>query len=149
MQFILKKLGELTPIQVYKMLQLRHDVFVIEQNCIYRDMDEKDYNSFHLLMIENDEVIACCRLVNPGISYNEPSIGRVCSVKAKRMEGIGMVLMTEAMRACNSLWPGQSIVISAQSYLEKFYSKFGFKSVGKQYLEDDIPHIKMIAEIQG
>jgi ElaA protein len=146
MQFILKKLEELNAIQVYKMLQLRHDVFVIEQNCIYRDMDEKDYNSYHLLAIENNEVVACCRLVEPGISYDEPSIGRVCSAKAKRMEGIGLELMNEAMRACESLWPGQTIVISAQSYLEKFYTKFGFKSVGKPYLEDDIPHIKMVAK---
>lgn len=145
MQFVLKKLEELDPVELYKMLQLRHDVFVIEQNCIYRDMDEKDHNSYHLLAIDNKEVVACCRLVMPGISYDEPSIGRVCSVKAKRMEGIGLDLMNEAMKACAELWPGQKIVISAQSYLEKFYTKFGFSAVGKPYLEDDIPHIKMIA----
>lgn len=133
-------------IEVYKMLQLRHDVFVIEQNCIYRDMDEKDYNSYHLLAVENNEVQACCRLVQPGVSYNEPSIGRVCSVKQKRMEGIGLKLMQEAMKACAKLWPGTPVVISAQCYLENFYKKFGFESVGKPYLEDDIPHIKMIAK---
>ena len=132
--------------ELYKMLQLRHDVFVIEQNCIYRDMDEKDFDSYHLLAIKNKEVIGCCRLVNPGISYPEPSIGRVCSVKLMRMEGVGVKLMEEAMRACNSLWPEKSIVISAQQYLEKFYVKFGFQTIGKPYLEDDIPHIKMVAK---
>ena len=112
-------------------------------------MDEKDFKSYHLLAIEDGEVEACCRLVEPGVSYDQPSIGRVCSVKHKRMEGIGLKLMNEAMKACSTLWPGQTIVISAQSYLENFYRKFGFESVGKPYLEDDIPHIKMIAKNHG
>lgn len=146
MQFILKKLEELNPIELYKMLQLRHDVFVIEQNCIYRDMDEKDYDSYHLLAVDDGKVIGCCRLVNPGISYPEPSIGRVCSVKEMRMEGVGFKLMEEAMKACARLWPQMPIVISAQQYLEKFYVKFGFQTISKPYLEDDIPHIKMIAK---
>lgn len=149
MQFILKRLDELSPLELYKMLQLRSDVFVIEQNCIYRDMDDKDYHSHHLLAIEDGVVLACCRLVEPGISYPEPSIGRVCSLKEKRMEGIGLKLMVEAMKACAGLWPGEDVVISAQQYLEKFYLKFGFQTISKPYMEDDIPHIKMIAKNQG
>ncbi|HLP13251.1 MAG TPA: GNAT family N-acetyltransferase, partial [Flavobacteriales bacterium] len=74
---------------------------------------------------------------------DEPSIGRVSSAKSHRMEGVGFKLMQEAMKACDTLWPGQSVVISAQSYLEKFYMKFGFETISKPYLEDDIPHIKM------
>ncbi|HLP12699.1 MAG TPA: GNAT family N-acyltransferase, partial [Flavobacteriales bacterium] len=75
MQFILKSFTELTGQEMYKMLQLRHDVFVIEQNCIYRDMDDKDYRCYHLLAMQEGEVVGCCRLVEPGVSYDEPSIG--------------------------------------------------------------------------
>lgn len=131
---------------MYRMLQLRSDVFVIEQHCIYRDLDDKDYACHHLLAVENGEVIGYCRLVPPGISYDEPSIGRVCSLKRKRMEGVGFKVMTEAMKACETLWPGQPVVISAQAYLEKFYMKFDFQTISKPYLEDDIPHIKMMCK---
>ncbi|HYG52567.1 MAG TPA: GNAT family N-acetyltransferase [Flavobacteriales bacterium] len=143
MQFILKSFDELTGEEMYKMLQLRHDVFVIEQNCIYRDMDEKDYRCYHLMAIEQGQVLGCCRLVQPGVSYDEPSIGRVCTARTHRMEGVGFKLMEQAMKVCETLWPGQPVVISAQSYLEKFYMKFGFETISKPYLEDDIPHIKM------
>lgn len=146
MEFVLNRIESIPSLLLYKMLQLRSDVFVIEQNCIYRDMDEKDFLSYHLLGIIGDEVVACCRLVEPGVSYPEPSIGRVCSMKSKRMEGVGLDLMKEAMIACSRLWPNQPIVISAQSYLEKFYLKFGFETISKPYLEDDIPHIKMISK---
>jgi len=146
MEFVLKSFSSLTGEEMYKMLQLRSEIFVIEQTCIYADMDDKDYNSYHLLAIADQKVVGCCRLVEPGISYENPSIGRVCSARSHRMEGVGMKLMEKAMEACEHLWPGQPVVISAQSYLEKFYQKFGFVTISEPYLEDDIPHIKMICK---
>lgn len=145
MKIILKPFDALSPHELYKMLQLRQDVFVIEQNCIYRDLDDKDPVCHHLLIEKGDEVVACCRLVPPGISYEGAvSIGRVSTARAHRMEGLGIELMQKAMEAAGQLWPGIKICISAQAYLEKFYYKFGFHKASSPYMEDDIPHIKMI-----
>lgn len=145
MTTLLKPFDALTADELYKMLQLRQDVFIIEQNCIYRDLDDKDRVCYHLLMERAGEAVACCRLVPPGISYEgKVSIGRVSTAKAYRMEGWGLQLMEKAMEAAGQLWPGVDICISAQAYLEKFYFKFGFKTASAPYLEDDIPHIKMI-----
>ncbi len=146
MKFVLKHFNDLSSAETYAMLQLRQAVFVIEQNCIYPDCDEKDVHCWHLLGYIGNNLISCARLVPPGISYNEPSIGRVCTAKTVRLEGAGLALMQSVMKAMNTLWPGFAICISAQSYLEKFYMKFGFVTVSEPYLEDDIPHIKMICE---
>ena len=145
MKTILKTFDELTADELYRMLQLRMDVFIIEQNCIYRDLDDKDRECHHLLMEKDGVAVACCRLVPPGVSYEgKVSIGRVCTAKAYRMEGLGLELMEKAMQAAEQLWPGVGICISAQAYLEKFYFKFGFHTASAPYMEDDIPHIKMI-----
>lgn len=145
MDVVLKKFPDLLPEELYKIIQIRQDVFVIEQHCIYRDLDDKDFQCYHLMLCKNNEVVGYCRLVPVGVSYpNGPSIGRVCTQKRFRMEGIGMELMQEAMKAMDQLWPAAQVIISAQAYLEKFYQKFGFVTVSEPYLEDDIPHVKMI-----
>ena len=146
MEFKVKSFSELNSLEMYQLLQLRSDVFVIEQHCIYKDMDDKDQSCYHLIGVEGGNVVAYSRLVPPGISYENASIGRVCTAKSVRMEGYGMVLMEEAIKHCRLLWPISCITISAQAYLEKFYMKFGFLTVSEPYLEDDIPHVKMILE---
>lgn len=145
MKTILKNFDALLADELYRLLQLRQDVFIIEQQCIYRDLDEKDRDCYHLLMEKDGVAVACCRLVPPGLSYDgAASIGRVSTARPYRMEGWGIELMKEAMDAMERLWPGLDICISAQAYLEKFYMKFGFETISEPYLEDEIPHIKMI-----
>lgn len=145
MNTILRSFDHLSPAELYKLLQLRQDVFIIEQNCIYRDLDDKDPVCLHLMLEHEGEVLACCRLVPPGVSYEGySSIGRVSTAKSHRMEGLGIMLMEKAMQAAHQTWPGHPVCISAQAYLEKFYQRFGFETVSKPYLEDDIPHIKMM-----
>lgn len=142
--FITKSFNELSNIELYQLLQLRNEVFIVEQTCPYPDLDDKDYQSLHVLGIENNKVVAYCRLLPKGISYkNEASIGRVVTASSVRRFGYGKLLMQYAIPETLKQFSTNEIVISAQQYLEKFYSDFGFKSEGKSYLEDDIPHIKM------
>lgn len=127
------------------MLQLREEVFQIEQNCIYKDIDDKDRQCWHLLLYKEDELVAYARLVPDKISYDGyVSIGRVVSKPKYRKEGYGRKVMDEAMLQMKTLFPDQSIKISAQAYLQKFYESFGFEKVSEPYMEDDIPHIAMI-----
>ena len=129
-------------------MRLRSEVFVVEQNCVYQDLDDKDAQSIHLFACEKGAALgaaarAVVRLVPPGVSYEEPSIGRVAIDLASRGSGLGEELMMRAIRACYRTWPGFGIRISAQQYLIGFYERLGFSTVGEGYLEDDIPHIQM------
>lgn len=143
--FICKYFDDLSVQELYELLQLREAVFQLEQNCLYKDIDNKDKKCFHLLMYKNEILVAYCRLVPKGISYAEyVSIGRVVSNMQYRKEGFGKVLMTKAIEELTALFPNDDIKISAQQYLEKFYTSFGFETTGASYLEDDIPHIAMI-----
>ncbi|MEZ5026919.1 MAG: GNAT family N-acetyltransferase [Chitinophagales bacterium] len=143
--FILKHFNELSVQQLYDALQLREAVFQIEQDCIYKDVDDKDKHCWHLFLYEKEELLAYCRLVPKGISYDEyVSIGRVVSQTQRRKEGLGRTLMQEAMRQMQQLFPNESIKISAQLYLQKFYESYGFVVEGEWYIEDHIPHIAMI-----
>jgi len=142
MTFDFKPFKELTSLELYKILKLRSEIFVIEQNCVYQDLDDKDIAAYHLLGSEKGKLIAYSRVLGPGVSYsNYSSIGRVCN---NRHLGLGKILMEEAIRKCNELFPMYSIKISAQSYLLKFYADLGFEKIGEEYLEDQIPHIAMI-----
>ena len=125
------------------MLKLRCAVFVIEQNCNYQDMDDKDQMSYHVLGFDGDKLVACSRLLPKGISYKEVSIGRVVVDKNFRGRSSGKELMKKAIETAKQKFSTGEIVISAQCYLERFYGDLGFKSEGESYLEDDIPHIKM------
>lgn len=145
MQFILKHFNDLSVLELYDLLQLREEVFQLEQNCLYKDIDDKDKECYHLLLYKDAELVAYCRLVPEEISYEKyVSIGRVVSKTKYRKEGLGRLLMQEAMQQMQNLFPNQAIKISAQKYLQKFYESYGFKTEGEWYMEDDIPHIAMI-----
>lgn len=143
----LKSWGELSKDEFYKIAALRIEVFVIEQDCPYQDLDGKDQVCFHF-WCENEvgEVLAYVRIVPPGVSYVYPAIGRVITSMNHRKEGLGVALMEKSMVETKKLYPNQKIKISAQQYLIKFYQKFGFETTGEGYLEDDIPHIAMITQ---
>ena len=135
---------ELSTEKLYTILALRAEVFVVEQNCPYQDVDGKDLKSLHVLgYAEDDSLCAYARLVLPGVSYDEWSIGRVVTSPSVRRSGVGEALM----RVCMAYFAEHHIAavrISAQSYLHDFYSKFRFVRVSEEYLEDDIPHMEML-----
>jgi len=146
-QWKLKKFGELTPYELYDALQLRNEVFVVEQNCVFQDADNKDQDSFHLLGYQNNKLVAYTRLVPPGITYDEASIGRVVSSSTVRGTGAGKALMQESIKRTYELFGINPIRIGAQLYLKKFYESFGFQQIGESYLEDGIPHIYMLKDV--
>lgn len=141
----LKPFDQLTVHQLYAILQLRSEVFVVEQNCPYQDEDGKDLKSWHL-MAWNDEnmLIAYTRILKAGDSFAEASIGRVVSSPKVRGTGIGKLLMQKSIDELYQLFGKVPIRIGAQRYLEKFYTSLGFRIASEPYLEDDIPHIEMI-----
>lgn len=143
MQFVFKPYKQLTVDELYDSLQLRSAIFVVEQTCIYQDMDDKDKRAEHLLGYDNGKLVAYARTLAPGISYKEASIGRVVVDSNQRGKSFGKELMQEAIKRTLDLYKTNEIVISAQYYLLKFYSELGFVAEGEIYPEDDIPHIKM------
>ena len=144
--WLLKKFTELTPYELYDALQLRNEVFVVEQNCVFQDADDKDQNSYHLFGYHQNKLVAYTRLVPPGISYNEASIGRVVTSHTVRGTGAGKKLMQQSIDYTYQLFGVHPIKIGAQLYLKKFYEGFGFVQVGDSYLEDGIPHIYMLKQ---
>lgn len=144
MEWILKKFEELTPHELYTIMQLRNEVFVVEQNCVYQDADNKDRYSFHLMGWKEDKLIAYTRLIPAGTAYAEPSIGRVVTSPSARGTGAGRELMEHSIDTIYKLFGKQPIRIGAQLYLKKFYSSIGFEPTGDIYLEDGIEHIEMV-----
>lgn len=139
-----KSWDELSKEEMYAMIQLRIEVFVIEQNCPYQDLDGKDLKSKHVFAIdENGQCVACARLVPPGVSYVNFSIGRVVNAMNYRGKGLGRELMIRSIEAIKNEPDATEIRISAQLYLKKFYESLGFVAVGEVYPEDNIPHIQM------
>ncbi len=129
---------------VYDLLALRAAVFVVEQACAYLDPDGLDRQSWHLLgRDEAGALRACLRIVDPGLKYAEPSMGRVVLDAALRGSGLADQLVAEGLRRADAAWPGQGNRISAQAHLQRFYGRHGFQPVGDVYPEDDIPHIQM------
>ena len=143
MAFLLKKFDSLLTKELFEIYKLRNEIFIVEQNCPYQDIDNKDLSALHLMKFEDQKLIAYCRILPPGASYNEPSIGRVSVNEQHRKQGLGKTLMQKSISETKQLYKNQAIVISAQMYLLKFYADLGFVAEGSQYLEDDIPHIKM------
>lgn len=143
MQFVLKPYKDLTVEELYEALKLRCAIFVIEQNCNYQDMDDKDKKAWHLMGYENNELKAYARILPQNVSYPEASIGRVVVASDFRGKNAGKELMLEAIKETKQLCNTGVIVIGAQQYLLKFYSDLGFVKEGEMYLEDDIPHITM------
>ncbi|MCB2288274.1 GNAT family N-acetyltransferase [Clostridium sp. CS001] len=144
MNWEVKKFNELTGQEVYEILKLRNEVFVVEQQCIYQDCDDKDKKAYHLFGEENGEIVAYLRILKKNISYNEISIGRVLTNKTHRGRGLGKEMMLNAMEFIEKHLGEKTIRISAQQYLFKFYSNLGFVKVSEEYLEDEIPHIEML-----
>jgi ElaA protein len=139
-----KSFEELTKQELYDLLQLRSEVFVVEQDCVYQDVDGKDQKALHVLGIKNNKLVAYTRIFEPGDYFNESSIGRVVVSKQERQYKYGYDIMTASIEAISKHYNTTGIKISAQCYLKKFYSNLGFEAVGEEYLEDDIPHIAMM-----
>ncbi len=145
--FYLKKFVELTPIELHDLFALRSEVFVVEQSCVYQDIDGKDKKALHVICKEGNKIIAYARILAKGMSYIENiSLGRLVVIKKERGKGMGHKLLSFCLQWIKKENPKQAIKISAQSHLEVFYNKHGFKKQGKQYLEDGIPHIAMIKD---
>jgi ElaA protein len=137
--------SELSAAQLYAILKVRSEVFVVEQNCVYQDMDGLDLQCLHLIAWTDDQQVAAyLRVVPPGLKYAEVSLGRVVSSHTVRGTGIGKKLMVNAMDLVEQNYPGQPVLIQAQSYLENFYQSFGFVTVSDVLLEDGIPHFMML-----
>lgn len=143
MTILFKKFNELNPFELYALMALRSEVFVVEQNCIYQDLDGIDQQSIHLLFYNELDLIGTLRIVPKGLIYNEIAIGRVCLAQNYRLKGNGKALMQAGIEYVMKE-EKQAIRISAQAHLEKFYADLGFKSTGKAYLEDGIPHLEML-----
>jgi ElaA protein len=147
MKILCKTFEQLSAAQLYDILQLRSDVFVVEQACIYQDIDGKDTQDgvHHLMMIVDDVLIGYARLLPKGISYDDVSIGRVLIARQARGNNLGKTLIAHCLAQIATLWPSQSVTIGAQSHLSGLYQAFGFKEVSPHYLEDGIEHVDMTA----
>ena len=144
MNITIKTFQELTTSELYELLQLRSEVFVVEQDCVYQDIDGKDLKALHVLGVKEGKIIAYTRLFNSGEYFDTPSIGRVVVKENERKYGYGHDLIKESIKAIVDNYNETTITISAQTYLQKFYESHGFKQVGEGYLEDGIPHIRMV-----
>jgi len=142
----IKSFPELTIQELYDILQLRSEVFVVEQNCVYQDIDYKDQKALHVLGIKNNQLIAYTRLFKPGDYFDHASIGRVVVKQQQRQYKYGYDIMKASIEAIKIHFNQTLIKISAQAYLKRFYNNLGFNEIGEEYLEDDIPHIAMIKE---
>ena len=145
-QFQIKPFNELSVPQLYQILQLRSEVFVVEQNCVYQDIDGKDPKALHVSGVYQGEIVAYSRLFAPGYYFDNASIGRVVISDKFRDRKWGHSLIQTAISAIAENYNTSAITISAQLYLKKFYETHGFVQDGEGYLEDDIPHIKMHRE---
>ena len=143
MEFLIKEFNSLTTKQLFEIYKLRSEVFVVEQNCAYQDIDDMDASAKHVMLFDKEILAAYARILPPGVSYKEPAIGRVVVKKMFRGKDYGKLLMQQCIDKLQDTYKTSDIVISAQSYLLKFYGNLGFKVEGKEYLEDDIPHHKM------
>ena len=142
-----KHFGELTTEELYRILRLRSEVFVVEQNCVFLDMDNKDFVCYHVMGWKEEQLLGYSRIVPPGISYAESSIGRIVSSPAARGLGIGRELMQQSIAALYRIYSKRDIRIGAQYYLKEFYESFGFVQTGAIYPEDGINHIEMLLSI--
>ncbi len=144
LNIITKTFKELTTTELYALLQLRSEVFVVEQNCIYQDLDGKDDKALHVIGLKAGKIIAYTRLFKPGSYFTEASIGRVVVAKSERAHQYGYDIMKASIKAIKTHYNETLIHLSAQCYLKQFYNNLGFKEVGEEYLEDGIPHIGML-----
>ena len=145
METFVKTFNELSVDELYEILKLRADVFVIEQQCIYPDIDQKDRNSLHVFVKDHDEIVAYLRVLEKGISFDEVGIGRVIS--KYRRKGLGTIVLKAGIQAAKEMYHADKIIIEAQTYAKSFYEFQGFVQCSEEFLEDGIPHIKMILKL--
>ena len=147
MKIVVKTFKELSVEEIYQILRIRSEVFVIEQKCIYQDIDGKDEKAIHMMGKNNKEIIAYTRILDRGEYYDLPSISRVVVTKKNRGKERGKRIMEESIKYINKNLKEKTIVLAAQKHLENFYRELGFIPEGKEYLEDEIPHQKMTLKI--
>ena len=143
MKTFIKTFDDLSNTEIYQILRLRSEVFVVEQECIYQDIDNKDKKAVHIFLKEKNEIIAYSRVFKEKEYFENPSIGRVVVANKRRMYGVGKKIMNISIDYIKKNIKAKSIEISAQKYLKKFYSNLGFIQEGEEYLEDNIPHLRM------
>jgi len=144
LQIIIKSFSELSTIELYAILQLRSEVFVVEQDCVYQDIDYKDQKAIHILGYKDEKLIAYTRIFKSGDYFNEASIGRVVVAKNQRKFRYGHIIMEHSIEAIKACFNETIIKISAQQYLQNFYEVHEFHKISEVYLEDNIPHIAML-----
>ena len=144
MTTVIKKFEDLTVNELYRILQLRVDVFIVEQNCPYHEIDDFDQMSYHAYIEEDGEIVAYIRVLPENTKFREVSVGRVISSQKKRGCGYGMVILKEGIKIAEEKFGAKEIRIEAQTYARKFYEKAGFVKDSDEFLEDGIPHIEMI-----
>lgn len=144
LNWVVKAFADLSIDELYALMCLRQEVFVVEQNCAYLDADGKDKYAFHLMAYSEDKLVASARLLPAGVSYAEASIGRVVTAIDERRKSFGQALMAKSIAELHRLYGQVPIRIGAQQYLKTFYESFGFVQEGDPYLEDGIPHIIML-----
>jgi len=143
--WVIKKFEALTPFELYRILQLRNEVFVVEQNCVFQDADNKDQSSYHLMGWDDGALVAYSRIIPAGVAHGTlPSIGRVVTSMKVRRNGTGKILMMRSIEELEKLFGKEPIQLGGQLYLKKFYESFGFIQSSDVYLEDGIEHIEMI-----
>ena len=146
MKFEFKHFSELTTDELYDIMRLRSEIFVVEQDCVYNDLDGHDKEAVHLFLRKGGEIVAYSRLLKPGSRFSNYSIGRVVVKESERGTGLGIQMMEAAKAYILQEWKADKIKISAQKYLQKFYEDLGFVVVTEEYLEDGIPHFGMLLE---
>ncbi|MBD45463.1 MAG: GNAT family N-acetyltransferase [Flavobacteriaceae bacterium] len=144
MNVVIKKFNDLSNFELYEILQLRSEVFVVEQDCVYQDIDGNDQKALHIIGTIENKIIAYTRCFRPGDYFREASIGRVVVKESQRKFKRGNQIMNNSIKAIKDHYKTNTIKISAQCYLNKFYTNLQFKPIGEKYLEDGIPHIYMI-----
>ena len=145
MELCIKKFEELSGAELYEILKLRVDVFVVEQNCPYRELDGKDQGALHVYLRDAGEIVAYLRVLAPGVSFAEASLGRV--IAARRRCGLGTRVLRAGIAAARDFFHAAAIRIEAQEYARAFYEKQGFAPVSEVFLEDGIPHIQMLLKL--
>lgn len=147
MDLVVKRFKKLSIEELYKILQVRVSVFVVEQNCTYQEIDDKDRYSYHVFLKDDTGIKAYLRVIDKGVSFEEVSIGRVLTIK--RGCGLGNKILLEGIKVAKERMNADKIKIEAQSYAKEFYEKVGFKQVSEEFLEDGIPHIQMVLECRS
>ncbi|MDT0558012.1 GNAT family N-acetyltransferase [Ichthyenterobacterium sp. W332] len=147
LEVAVKKFQNLNTNELYDLLQLRSEVFVVEQDCVYQDVDGKDEKALHVLGYKKNDLVAYTRVFKPGDYFEEASIGRVVVKENQRQHNYGYTIMNASIKAIEDYYKTSDIRISAQTYLKRFYNNLNFTEVGEEYLEDGIPHINMIFKV--